>query len=280
MGGRERFQDSAGLPVQGAKKGKGLVYGAIGLGAIVLLAIIIKIGKSTQDPKAVVKSPSESAKIEDGESVAKQTDKAAQDVVAADGSIQSIGEQQERSIKQRAATSIQEAQRKRLADEREAYDKKMAEERRRQGLPTSVDAQGRPLADQELGQGGTGAQQKVQIPGFADQWNPETDVFVAAGDGRPAYRYIPAHLRGTNNPSKVESLVKLEDKWLDSIAKGSYGASVQTNTLYNTGLPAQLSARQKAGGAYGVTIEEFNGVRQPGQTPKACPPTAKKGTRK
>jgi hypothetical protein len=241
---------------------------------VVVFAVMIRVGMSKKDPKAVIEQGAGDSSQKGGEAAARNLDEASSGLVGADGSNQGLGRSVEKDIKDKARKNFDEANRLELDREKKDDQNRRDDEQRRLGLPTSVGANGRPASGDSRAAGGqvgaNGQPVADSIPDFADGWNPETDVIVAKGEGHPAYRYIPAYLRGSNNPSEQADIKKLDAYWLDSLAKPSYGASVQANDAYNQGLGDKAMVRQQVGGSRGVTIPGFRGVNQPSRTALEC----------
>lgn len=264
-----RFLDDTSLPAPGSKKGKGILITVLSLLGIGLLVVFIKAGSATKDPKKAAVDASKVDRTETGEATSRSAQSAAGDLVGADGAHRSTGETTEKDIKERIDKNLRAANQAELDHEREEYKKRKEEERRREGLPGSVDAQGRPV-DAQGQPGQPGATRKPVIPEFASGWNPEQDIIAPQADGLPSYRYIPAYLRGTNNPSESKQLRTLDQHWLESIGKPSYGASMKVQDDYNKDAPSHLSVGRAARVSGPIPTSGVMVRQAPGQTPIEC----------
>jgi hypothetical protein len=206
----------------------------VALGSLAAMVVAIRAGKSTKDPVRSVQAASDAARADIADEANKGVQTKAGNLLNNDGGVSEVGRDVERELQQKTARKLEDAEQQALDRERKDRDQRQATRRQQQGLPATLDKNGHPV-DPELEQVASEQQnsadgtKKQPLPGYAEGWDPNTEIFVGPADGRPAFRYRPAYLTGSNTITSQEQMKIADAKWLDSMGKASTGASQEAN---------------------------------------------------
>lgn len=252
-----RFQDEVGAPAPPNKRKRVAISLIIGVVALAALVIGIRAGKSTKDPVRPVQSASESARQDLSDEAGKSLQTKAGTLLDSDGGVSQVGAEAKREIEQKTARKMAEAEQQAIDKERREREDRQAALRKQQGLPSSMDANGHPV-DPELEEAGQGTNpdgtKKIPLPGYAKGWDPGREIFVEPGGGRPAYRYQPAYLTGSNSVQTQEDMKQLDAKWLNSMGKPSIGASQAADEQLNRSFKGLKDYQVIQDGHYGTRV--------------------------
>lgn len=255
--------DDVEIKPESMKSGKVKWIALIGMLAVVTY-VVFEVAVGKQDSKKQTAEVQTTVTAEAGAQTEKANDQAVRSMVANDGGINSVGKDKEREMQRRleadARAAKEEAENKRTAT---------AKAERRNGYPRSIDpATGLPRddADPNNPQG----PKVAPLPGKAEGWDPEGEVFVGGGQaGVPAYRMVPAYLRGSDVPYDAATMAAWDQAWIAAGQKPSFGKHAAVAANYSK-IAGELEIKRRGGGASAAIRvnrpgEEDPRIQQPGQ---------------
>ena len=260
----DSLQDEPQLPVPTTKGKKGLWIVLAVIGVIFLIIVFMKAGSSTKDPKKAVIDAADIYRSTTGDITSESVHELTDQMIGSDGMTQDQSGAVTDFLEKNVEKNTELANEYKLANDRKLgkYDNK---------LPSSLDDQGHPVRvvnrDYYAPDSMTStAEKSIEIPKFAEGWDPEQEIIVPATDRTPAYRYRPAYLKGSNSPQRPGDLEQLDNAWLNSVGMSSYGHSTQVNAAFNANLPPVV-IKQSVNYTNLIRIKGHKGIKQPiGQT--------------
>lgn len=261
-----KFADDDGVEVKpdSMKGGKTKIFAFVGLLVVVTYAVFeLAIGK--QDSKKQTAEVQTAQVAEAGAITEKANDQAVRGMVANDGGINSVGKDKEREMQRRLEADARAAK-----EEAEAKRTATAKAEKRGQYPRSIDpATGLPRDDADASTD-PNRPKITPLPGKAEGWDPEGEMFVGGGQaGVPAYRMVPAYLRGSDLPYDSDTMKEWDKAWIASAQKPSFGKHAALSANYSKITGEVEIKRRGAGTSTAVRVtragEEDPRIQQPGQ---------------
>ena len=238
----------------------------ISLGGILIIVtyVVFELAIGKQDSKKQTAEVQTTGTAEAGSQTEKANDQAVRTMVANDGGINSVGKDKEREMQRRL-----EADAKAAKEEAESKRTASAKAEKRSGYPRSIDpATGLPRDDADPN-GNPQGMRVAPLPGKADGWDPESEVFVGGGQaGVPAYRMVPAYLRGSDVPYDSATMAAWDQAWIAAGQKPSFGKHAGLAANYSK-VAGELEIKRRGGGtSLAIRVnrpgEEGPRIQQPG----------------
>lgn len=209
------------------------------------------------DSKKQTQEASRNAVSEHGAAVDTQTESAMKSLIDNQGGVSTVGEKKREEMRRKMDEDIRAAKAAGQT-KADASDSKQAKSTGR--YPSSLDANGHPKTDDDGGNGDP-SKPKVTIPGKPEGWNPEGEIIVPGGQsGAPAYRYVPAYLRGSNLPYDPQTIQKWDQDWIEAARKPFAGKSVASTNTYSK-LAGEVQVVRRGQGNSGTL--RLSGAGQP-----------------